>query len=32
MTNSGVTGTITVFMQPGAKLQTKGASGFYHAE
>jgi len=32
MTNSGVTGTITLFMQPGAMLQTKSASGFYHAE
>ena len=32
MTNSGVTGTVTIFMQPGASLQTKGASGSYHAE
>jgi hypothetical protein len=32
MTNSGITGTVTIFMQPGASLQTKGASGSYHAE
>jgi hypothetical protein len=32
MTNLGVTGTVTIFMQPGAKLRTSRATGFFHAE
>jgi hypothetical protein len=32
MTNRGVTDTTTILMQPGAKLQTSHATGFYHAQ